>query len=325
MAALERYLNDVWYGQRAGWWLRPLGALYGGVMTLRHAAYQRGWRSVYRAPCPVLIVGNRTVGGTGKTPLVLELVSRLQDRGARPGVISRGYGSTVTGNEARRVTAQSDTEDVGDEPLLIARRSRVPVAVCPNRRLACEAVLEQGVDVIVADDGLQHLALARDAAINVVDGVRGIGNGRCVPAGPLRAPASASPPVDLTVVNGVDMTLGAAGVRALSDGTSTPIGDWAGRTVHAVAGIGRPERFFETLRAAGMEVIPHPRPDHAPLVSSDLEFGDEHAVLLTEKDSVKLSAAPENVFDVPVDAVMAAQTSAAVDAMLGALCQTIAL
>lgn len=324
MSDLHSYLNEVWYGEREGSWLRPLGAMYGMTMVARQAAYRRGWRRVYRAPCPVLIVGNRTVGGTGKTPLVIELVRRLAARGARPGVISRGYGGRVTRESAQRVERDSVALDVGDEPLLIARRSAVPVAVCPDRRLACEAVLTQGVDVIVSDDGLQHLALARDAAINVIDGARGEGNGRCLPAGPLRTPPSASPPVDLTLVNGVDMTLRPTGVRA-SDNTLTPLASWSGRRVHAVAGIGRPERFFETLRSAGLEVVGHPRPDHAPLSAPDLRFDEDLPVLITEKDSVKLSSLPDSVYDVPVSAALSAEASAAVDALLSALCETYGL
>lgn len=321
MAGLENYLNDVWYGERPGTWLRPLGALYSVAMRARQAAYDRGWREVYRAPRPVLVVGNRTVGGTGKTPLVIELVHRLKARGVAPGVISRGYGSSVTREAARRVDADSRAEDVGDEPLLIARRTGVPVAVCPNRRLACAAVLADGADVIVADDGLQHLALARDAAINVVDAVRGVGNGRCLPAGPLRAPVDVSPPADLSISNGRDMTLVPAGVRALAEGSVTPLATWSGRTVHAVAGIGHPERFFGLLREAGLDVRAHPRADHAALGPDDLRFGDDHPVIMTEKDAVKLHDQVPNTYDLPVDAALSDAVSARVDALLAALCE----
>lgn len=328
MSALERYLNEVWYGERAGLWLRPLSALYALGVRATTSAYRHGRREPFRAPCPVLVVGNRTVGGTGKTPLVIEVVRRLAERGARPGVISRGYGSAATSDRARRVDASSSAADVGDEPLLIARRAGVPVAVCPNRARACELLLEESVNVIVSDDGMQHLALARDGVINVIDGARGEGNGRCLPAGPLRWPAALAPHVDLDIVNGSggDMRLLADGVRSLDTGTVEPLDGWAGRRVHAVAGIGHPARFFDLLREHGLSVIEHARADHAPLSLADVTFDDAVPVLMTEKDAVKLTQPPSTTcYDVPVRAELTPAASRKLDVLLDRLLDSLGL
>jgi tetraacyldisaccharide 4'-kinase len=323
---IERYLAEVWYGDRPGHWLRPLGALYGGAMRLRRQLYRRGLRNTYRAPCPVVVVGNLTVGGTGKTPLVIELVRRLAVAGRRPGIISRGYGGTVTAASAALVRPDSDPVAVGDEPLLMARRTGVPVAVCPNRRLAIECLLAQDVQVVVADDGLQHLALQRDADIVVIDGARGLGNGRCLPAGPLRGPVEPARAADLTIVNGAanaaqySMTLRANQARRLVDGESVALESFAGKTVHAVAGIGNPARFFALLRDVGIEVVEHPFADHATLTQADVTFDDTLAVLMTEKDSVRFARSPhDRCYDVPVDAELNAAAAGALDRLLDRL------
>lgn len=322
--SLQSYLNSVWYGERGGYWLRPLAALYGWVAARRLHAYGAGKRAVYRAPVPVIVVGNHTVGGTGKTPLVIEIVERLKKRGERPGVISRGYGSSVTAAAARRVSEQSAAVDVGDEPLLIFQSTGVPVAVCPNRELACAAVLENEVSVIVADDGLQHLALARDIEIDVVDAVRGFGNGRCLPAGPLRVPASQVWPTDLQIRHGGSdghcMQLRGDTLRRLGDSTLTALSEFKGRRVHAVAGIGHPERFFNTLRGRGLDVVAHPLADHAALTRADVTFDDDLPVLMTEKDAVKLQEPPAgDYFSLPVVAHLSDSASLALDALLDRL------
>ncbi|MFK7885992.1 MAG: tetraacyldisaccharide 4'-kinase [Gammaproteobacteria bacterium] len=322
--SLQSYLNSVWYGDRGGHWLRPLAGLYGWVVKRRLRAFRTGQRAVYRAPVPVIVIGNHTVGGTGKTPLVIEIVERLKRRGHQPAVISRGYGSTITADAARTVDATSRAADVGDEPLLIFTRTRVPVAVCPNRRYACEAVLAAGATVIVADDGLQHLALARDVEIDVVDAVRGFGNGRCLPAGPLRVPPEALWSTGLQIANGGcdghAMSLEGQHARRLVDGELVPMTEFDGQRVHAVAGIGHPDRFFCALRDHGLEVIEHPLDDHADVSPSQIEFGDDLPVLMTEKDAVKLPAALcERYYSVPVNARLSASASAAVDALLDGL------
>ena len=323
MRGLERYLNDVWYGERSGTWLRPLGALYGGAMRWRRRLYDAGLLARYRAPCPVIVVGNFTVGGAGKTPLVIELVRRLSALNLTVGVNSRGYGGQVDASAAQRVTPDSLAAQVGDEPLLIARRTNAVVAVCPNRRLAAECVLEHGAQVIVADDGLQHLALARDLNIVVVDGERRLGNRRCLPAGPLRGGMGEGEPVDLVVLNGgLDtdqprMTLRATHARPLAGGESIALTTLGGQTVHAVAGIGHPSRFFAMLRGFGIDVIEHPFSDHAALDDAQVSFDDDRLVLMTEKDAVRFARAPhQRCYDVPVDALLDEAAALAVDNLL---------
>lgn len=316
---IENYLMAVWYGGRSGHWLRPLGALYGGMMRVRAWLFERGVLRSWRAPVPVIVVGNLTVGGTGKTPLVLHLVAALQAAGQRPGIVSRGYGGSAGTATVLLVDADSDAAVVGDEPVLLARRSGCPVAVSARRSRAVNAVVAAGAQVVVSDDGLQHLALARDAQIVVIDGQRRLGNRRCLPAGPLRAPLSVPVNADITVVNGgtpadpVVMTLVANEAVRIADGSRAPLARFAGQEVHAVAAIGQPERFFSTLRDAGMIVIGHPHRDHSLLDRSSLEFGDDRPVFITEKDAVKcVDTVPDDCWYVPVDAQLDAAGQAAV-------------
>jgi tetraacyldisaccharide 4'-kinase len=300
---LQAWLERAWYGRAAGaFLLLPLGWLFGAIVGLRRLAYARGLFHSHRVPRPVIVVGNLTAGGSGKTPLTVWLAAALHARGLRVGIVSRGYGGTAQGPVC--VTAESDPALVGDEPVLIARRTPATVVVARDR-VAAAARLVPDVDVILADDGLQHYRLARDREFVVVDGRRGLGNGRLLPAGPLREPRSRGAAADAYVVNGggegatarlaagppvVRMRLAPGDVVALADGSRVPLAAWAGRRVHAVAGIGDPERFFATLRAAGLDVVPHPFPDHARFAAADLAFGDDAPVLMTEKDAVKCAA-----------------------------------
>ncbi len=241
---------------------------------------------------PVIVVGNITAGGSGKTPLVIWLVDELKRQGRKPGVISRGYGGSA---EGVRKVSRGDTPDVvGDEPLLIARRADCPVYVGRDRVAAGRALLAENpeCDVIISDDGLQHYRLARDFEIAVVDR-RGFGNGWPLPAGPLREPVSRLKSVDAVVANGwageaaFRMTLAGDEFRSygkVSRG-ATP-GDLAGLRLHAVAGIGEPQRFFDHLAALGLEFTAHPFPDHHAYTAADLDF-DGDAILTTEKDAVK--------------------------------------
>ena len=297
--SLQRGLEDLWYartgpaGRLAGAALAPLSWAFGAVVAVRRAGYARGWFESRRVPRPVIVVGNLTVGGSGKTPLTVWLVRWLAARGLRAGVVSRGYGRQ--GEAPRRVTARSQAREVGDEPLLIARRTGAPVCVARDR-VAAAAALAPEVDVIVADDGLQHYRLARALEIVVVDGRRRFGNGRLLPAGPLREPASRLRDAGLVVANGgtprageLAMTLVPGDLVALADGTRRPLAASAAATprVHAVAGIGDPSRFFATLRAAGFSPEEHAFPDHADYSAADFAFGDDAPVLMTEKDAVK--------------------------------------
>jgi tetraacyldisaccharide 4'-kinase len=303
-------LQQRWYEDRPPpWWTLPLAALYGGVTGLRRTLYRHGWMRVRRLPVPVIVVGNIVAGGAGKTPLTIALVQALRERGFRPGVVSRGYGGNA--GAPLLLDAQPDPAVTGDEPALIRLRTGAPVAIGAKRAEAARLLLSETVDVVIADDGLQHYALARDVEICVVDGIRRFGNGRLLPAGPLREPESRLRDVDFIVCNGGDARNGEVTMRlALVDAfaiteparTSLLTG-FAGKRVHAVAGIGHPARFFDALRKQGIEVIEHPFPDHRRFVEQDLDYGDDAPVLMTEKDAVKCRGfAKTSWWAVPVSA-----------------------
>jgi tetraacyldisaccharide 4'-kinase len=305
-------LDSLWYGPHPlSVLLAPLGRVFAWTAAARRRAYHSGVLHRVKLPVPVIVVGNITVGGTGKTPLVIWLVEALRAMGRRPGVVSRGYGGRAS-TWPQHVTADSDPAAVGDEPVLIARRCACPVVTAPQRADAARTLLaEYDCDVIVCDDGLQHYALARDLEIAVVDGARRLGNGRCLPAGPLREPPSRLRHVDLVVVNGearageCGMRLTGEQARALLDPSrEQPLDHWRGAPVHAVAGIGNPARFFAHLRRYGLEVVEHAFPDHHRFQPGDIAFGDGRPVLMTEKDAVKCRAfAGDANWYVPVDAV----------------------
>jgi tetraacyldisaccharide 4'-kinase len=293
--------------------LLPLGLLFRLVVQVRRLIHQRGWREVVRLPVPVVVVGNITVGGTGKTPVVIALARALVARGLRPGIVTRGYGGRAGGIGA--VTPDSDPLAVGDEPVLLASRSGCPVWRGADRVAAATALLaaHPDCDCLISDDGLQHLRLGRDVEIAVVDGARGFGNGLPLPAGPLREPPARLRAVDAVIINGtgasslppgMPLTLeGSRLVNLARSDTVTPLADWQGRRVHGVAGIGNPHRFFEQLRAAGLQVEEHPFPDHHPFAASDLAFEASMPVVMTEKDAVKcMRFAREDWWYLPVEA-----------------------
>jgi tetraacyldisaccharide 4'-kinase len=298
--SVQSWLNETWYGRStAPWWLLPLSAIYGAASGMRRLAYAKNLRPQTRLSCPVIVVGNLSVGGTGKTPLVCWLVAQLRNLGMRPGVVTRGYGGSS--RMVRLVESADDPAIVGDEPVLLARRAQVPVAAGRDRPAAAQLLIGAGCDVIVSDDGLQHYALARDCEIVVIDGDRRFGNGRLLPAGPLREAPARLVGVDAVVLNGGDptggphapidgalqMRLEAGSAVAVARGAIQALSEFAGQTVHAIAGIGNPQRFFDMLRSRGIEVIAHPLPDHAPLRAGDISFADSRPVLMTEKDAVK--------------------------------------
>ncbi|WP_199671307.1 tetraacyldisaccharide 4'-kinase [Salinisphaera sp. Q1T1-3] len=324
MSALRRRLVQAiersWYRPRPNPLLVPLSVIFGAVVGVRRLIYRSGLRENYRADRPVLVVGNISVGGTGKTPLVMAIIERAQALGIRVGVVSRGYGGRAR-DYPLAVGIETSPQAAGDEPLLIVERTGVPVVVDPVRaraaRQLCDSV--SALDLIIADDGLQHYPLGRDAEIAVVEARRGYGNGWLLPAGPLREPRSRLRDVALELVNGVsgDFSLVVDTAENLVTGQRQALDAFAGRTVHAVAGIGDPGRFFTALEAAGIAVEAHPFADHHAFVARDLDFGDEHAVLMTEKDAVKCRRfAGSNVWAVRARVVMADEAAQRIDQLL---------
>ncbi|HYW93235.1 MAG TPA: tetraacyldisaccharide 4'-kinase [Gammaproteobacteria bacterium] len=312
---MHRLLNALWYGPAwRAWPLSPLSILFRGVAGLRRALYQGGILQVHRFPVPVIVVGNLTVGGTGKSPLIIRLAALLAEHGWRPGIVVRGYGGGAA-HWPRLVTAESDPAEVGDEPVLLARRCTCPVVAGPERAADIRLLLEgpgKRPDLVLCDDGLQHYALARDIELVVVDGRRGWGNGHCLPAGPLREPLRRLREVDFVLVNGsgraapdgYPMRLVQGDAARLAGQERRPLRTFAGQAVHAIAGIGNPQRFFDQLAEAGLEVIPHAFPDHYAYRPADIRFGDGRAVVMTEKDAVKcLGFAGGEHWCVPVDAI----------------------
>jgi tetraacyldisaccharide 4'-kinase len=266
----------------------------------------------------VIVVGNVVAGGSGKTPLTVTVIERLRAAGWTPGVASRGYGRTDA-STPRWVEPGMDAALAGDEPLLIARATGAKVRVDRDRVAAAQALAAAGCDVVVCDDGLQHYRLARDVEIEVQDARRGYGNGLMLPAGPLREPLERAADCALRVVNhGATeraegqasaalgewaMRLGVGEVRPLLGGRGLPLAAFSGQRVHAVAGIGEPERFFAMLRAAGIAVVPHAFPDHHAYAAGDFDFGSRLPILMTEKDAVKCTGfADAQAFMVPVQA-----------------------
>lgn len=338
---LERLPERLWYqGHWLGLVLAPLGWLYCAVAQLRRWAYQRGWLSSYSAPVPVIVVGNLTVGGTGKTPLVLWLVEHLRARGHRPGIALRGYlgrrsGATQdddagqqSGQRPLLVLSDSDPRRVGDEPVLLAQRAHCPVMVGSDRVAAATALAgEYGCDLVVTDDGLQHYRLQRQLEILVVDAERQFGNRRCLPAGPLREPLGRRHQVDLLIANGGGgrddycMQLEPGDALSLCEPRrQRPLSAFSSESVTAVAGIGNPERFFAMLRRLGLRINERPYPDHHDFRVADLDGWPEGEVLMTEKDAVKCRAfgGPRHWF-VPVAAVPEPRFVSALDARLDRL------
>jgi tetraacyldisaccharide 4'-kinase len=312
VSVLANHLLSVWYGTAPPpAWARALEPLYRAVVAARRTAYRRGWFASGHPGRPVVIVGNLAAGGAGKTPLVIWLVRALIARGLKPAVISRGYGGAEP-RRPHRVTTADDPKFSGDEPLMVAIATGQPVWICRDRLAAARAAVAGGADVVIADDGLQHYRLRRDAEIAVIDGSRGLGNGRCLPAGPLREPPGRLAEVDLIVCNGAGdcppgaLTMQLCGDQAvrLDGGERRLLAEFAPGPVHAVAGIGHPERFFAMLAGHGLELVRHPLADHGPVPRELFAPADGRPVLMTAKDAARCAREPAALgcWQVPVEA-----------------------
>ena len=299
MAFSERLLRAWYQGHPALGLLRPLEALYRRIALRKRADYLEGRRQAYRAPVPVVVVGNVTVGGTGKTPMILWLIEHCRARGLKVGVVSRGYGAKPP-SLPWRVRAEQSAAQAGDEPLMIVQRCGVPLVIDPDRPAAVRALLaEEPVDLILCDDGLQHYRLARDLELVLIDAARGLGNRRCLPAGPLREPAERLESVDAVLYNGASsdpagafsFVLRPSALVNLRSGERRYLTHFPpGQQVHALAGIGNPRRFFATLEALHWRPVPHAFPDHAAYSAEQLQFSPPLPLLMTEKDAVKCRA-----------------------------------
>ena len=294
--------------------LYPVSLVFRTLSALRRVLYRSGILASVKIPVPVVVVGNISVGGTGKTPLTLWLAQQLIENGWHPGIVSRGY----TKNKVRQKTPREVSFDdaanvVGDEPLLMAQRALCPVWIGRDRPAAALALLQfhPECDIILSDDGLQHYRLQRDAEIVVIDGARRFGNGLMLPAGPLREPASRLSRVDAVVINGglasnsefaMNLT-GSQFYNLLNPGTTQTADEFAGQRLHAIAGIGHPQRFFSHLEHLGLTAQQHAFPDHHHYSAIDIAFDDADAILMTEKDAVKCAAfANEKCWVLRVDA-----------------------
>jgi len=314
---LARWVEFVWYKESiVAVLLLPLAFLFAGLVKFRKLFYRLGLLKSCTLPVPVIVIGNISVGGTGKTPFIIWLAQFLKESGFKPGIISRGYGGKA-GSWPQWVDNTSSAEQVGDEALVIARQSVCPMAVGPSRIDAAKLLLERAdCNVILSDDGLQHYALRRDIEVAVVDGARRFGNGYCLPAGPLREPVSRLQSVDFVIVNGgqagnggekkeFSMQLDGDTAVNLLTGERKALIAFKGINCHALAGIGNPERFFRLLTAAGLNCTTHGFPDHYRFQPHDLDFPNLSALLMTEKDAVKCASFARNQhWYVPVKAVL---------------------
>jgi tetraacyldisaccharide 4'-kinase len=292
---LRKRLEELWFtGHPLSLVLLPFAGLYAGAVLLRRYAYTSGLLTPQPLPVPVIIAGNISAGGTGKTPLTIWLFKFLKAQRFHPGVVARGYRGHAR-QWPQQVRPDSDPFMVGDEAVVIARHCGGPVAVAPDRHAAAEALVRHHqCDVIISDDGLQHYGLKRDVEIAVIDGIRRHGNGYCLPAGPLREPTSRLRSVDMIVTTGIAgrgefamkyVPQPLRAVRADVVGAAPPAAQ--GVEVHAVAGTGNPDSFFNALRTQGYRVHRHAFPDHHWFTREEVTFADGNPVIMTEKDAVK--------------------------------------
>jgi len=309
-AKTHDFFLNIWYGKsRFMYLLYPITGLYCMVVTVRLVLYKLNILKSQAFDVPVVVIGNITVGGTGKTPLVIWLANYLKDSGYRPGIISRGYLGKAQ-SWPQQVRPDSDPVMIGDEAIVIARRTQCPIAVGPDRVASCAALLKyHDCDIVLSDDGLQHYRLERDVEIMVVDGVRRFGNEHCLPAGPLREPVQRMEKVDFIVANGVAKTSEYAMrytstviYRLLDPSDTMTLSSLKSNSVHAVAAIGNPSRFYDFLKGQGLNIVAHDFPDHYAYFAHDLDFADDKMIILTEKDAVKCQRiANDKMWVLPVD------------------------
>jgi tetraacyldisaccharide 4'-kinase len=293
--------------------LLPLSLLFYLLSTIRRLLFKHRILTSIKLPVPVIIVGNISVGGTGKTPFTLWLAEQLIAEGWHPGIISRGFGGS--GGTPLEVLANTAPTVAGDEPVLMAQRKLCPVWVSRDRPAAAQALLNAHpeCDVILSDDGLQHYRLQRDVEIVVVDGVRRFGNGYPLPAGPLRETPARLNHVDAVVINGGQAAAGEFSMKLegvhfynlLNPEVTATAAEFMGQSVHALAGIGHPERFFQHLKNLGLTLQTHPFPDHHRYSAADLAYPSANALLMTEKDAVKcITFADEKCWVLRVEAIL---------------------
>jgi len=310
---LRKKIENSWYSKSGlTTALLPLSWLFCILVQFRRVLYRLRLLRTTKLDVPVIVVGNITVGGTGKTPLVIELANLLKKQGYQPAIISRGYGGKAR-TWPQQVRWDGDPTMVGDEAILIARRTLCPMAVGPDRVASAQALLKYtDCDVIISDDGLQHYALGRDIEIAVIDGVRRYGNENCLPAGPLREPISRLSKVNFRITNGVAraneyaMTYRTQQLRRADDPAVTlDLSSLKNQTVHAIAGIGNPQRFFDQLKRSDLDIIEHAFPDHYAFIKEDLDFGEIQPIIITEKDAVKCQRFYlHNVWYQPIKAIL---------------------
>ena len=316
----DGWLQRVWYGKASGGFLLwPLEWLFRGLAALRRAAFRVGLADTRWAAAPVIVVGNINVGGSGKTPLVGWLARTAREAGWQPAIVSRGYGGAEP-REPLAVGAETFAAVSGDEPLMLARDTGVPVFVSRDRYAAAAQAVARGADLVIADDGLQHYGLGRDAELVVVDATRGHGNGHCLPAGPLREPVSRLARADLVVhsngAGGASYRLSITEAVNLETGERRSLESFAGAVAHVVAGIGNPARFHTALEAFGIAVQPIAVPDHGRLEPSALSPDDAAPVLMTAKDAVKYTAFTSRHWVVPARVDMDDETATALRGLL---------
>lgn len=329
-AKLEQLITRGWFEKSPWLWLLlPLSALFYLLYWLRKQAFKLGLKPVVSSDVPVLVVGNIVVGGAGKSPLVAYLVRELQALGYKVGIVSRGYGAQQKIDKPILLDGTSAVAQVGDEPLMLFRQLGCPVAVCPQRSKAVALLAVQGCDLVIADDGLQHYAMARDIEICTFDSQRLWGNGLLLPAGPLREPLARMQRCDYLVFNGgIDdqvnahlaqqadkafaMALKPSVLRSLSDNSAMPADELAslqaGPSLFACAGIGNPERFYKTLQTQGFSFEPHSFPDHHAFNLADFAAAKGRCIVMTEKDAVKCrDLRLDNAWYLPVAAELSNQ------------------